>query len=206
VSAPVPHGNDAVVIPAAALSVATDQPDVGGDGGGDPPGRPALIVTDVNHADLTNERTRILAAANEPPYLFVVGDTLARVNIGEAGLPQIELVPPPALRYRVAAVVDTVSVTRNGVKKIIPPLALMQAVLSLHDAPFPLLAGITGSPFVQSDHQLVADGGYDHTSGLLYVPAPGFSLPRMSTCPTREESHRACQHRPNLDPFAPAES
>jgi hypothetical protein len=144
---------------------------------------------------IKEEALQALVEANDPPELYVFAKGLARVRSDGYSSPEIEKVDADILRNRLIEIVDFHTMKFvNGIacpEPASPPQKLMSDVLSEKSWPFPILEGIIECPYLRPDGTVLDAPGYDSTSRLLYVPAPGLDLPAIPHKPTVAERNAA---------------
>lgn len=134
----------------------------------------AIVAKGRPLPDIAADALTALAAANDPPELFVRLGQLARVRADEKSRPLIDHVSEPLLRHRLARVAEWIRVDANRkVTAVPPPSEVVQDILAMKAWPFPPLEGITEVPFLRPDGTVLDQPGYDPVTGLVYQPAPG---------------------------------
>lgn len=143
------------------------------------PVRPEVFVNGRDLAAVVNQITDNLAAANDPPELFVRNGRPVRVRSDENSRPMIETLLTPHLALHAAEVmafVRSVRPTRDNPNpspsKCSPQADIITGVLSRRDWPFPGLIGITETPVLRPDGTFHTGHGFDPATGL-YHWAPG---------------------------------
>lgn len=76
-------------------------------------------------------------------------------------------------------------------KSCLPPVYVGDTIVARRGARFPYLRGILESPSLRPDGSLIADPGYDVSTGLLYRPLIEF--PEIPTSPNRQEAAEALE-------------
>jgi hypothetical protein len=158
---------------------------------GDPqPARPLpqVIVTNRPMSDVTQDALDALAAANDPPSLFVRSGGLARVRADERGRPVIDDVDAGILRAMMERSALWYRVTKEReFRHVPPPDDNVRDALALGAWPFPPLESITETPALRPDGTILDRPGYDPATRLYYVPARGFTAPAIPAAPSRSE-------------------
>ena len=160
---------------------------------------PMIVVNNRNTKDITADAIVALAKKNEPPTMFRRGSLPVRIATDERETPYIEVMSEAAIRGRldrVATYVKHVKIPNqqddqgNDLYRIVPtqvPLDVVRDVASLPEFNLPPLANITEIPTLRPDGSILSTPGYDKVSGLFYVPAHDFVIPKISENPTEEE-------------------
>jgi hypothetical protein len=96
----------------------------------------------------------------------------------------MEVLTEAALRGHLARAASFVRVKSDGTPvHVPPPLGVVRDVLALGGWPFPPLAGITEAPVLRPDGSVLDVPEYDQATGLVYIPAPGFTMPAVPAAP-----------------------
>lgn len=148
---------------------------------------------------LTPQAWSRVAAANDPPRLFMQGGTPVRIGqvahkphdaptwgfqtLDERRLMKelVEAVPEGFWRGR-----------GKGAVQVVPPSQLVTAMLATRPEHIPLapVTRIVHAPTVAPDGTVQTSPGYQHATGAFYV-SNGLDLPAVSATPTRAELDRA---------------
>jgi putative DNA primase/helicase len=82
---------------------------------------------------------------------------------------------------------------RKGVlHRIDPPRPVVEQIADMTgEWPFPVLAGVIGTPTMRTDGSLLLDEGYDQQTGLVLLGAP--AMPTIPAQPTRADAEGALQ-------------
>jgi len=132
--------------------------------------RPRVQVNDRHMRDIRADAAAALAAANNPPTLFLRGGKLVRVS-GSAPLAELLTVPELQTLLDQAADFVTVRVDDSGAERCRParpPRDICDSLLAMPpDGVFPRLASIRSAPVYDASGRLLAREGYDPESGLL---------------------------------------
>ena len=153
---------------------------------------PEIQTTARPMADVTGDALAALAAANDPPELYVRSGTLARVRRDERGRPLVEVVGEAALRGRMARVAAFVRRAKGGESyPTPPPRETVADLLALGGWPFPPLVGVTEAPTLRPDGTVHDAPGYDAATGAVYMPPDGLEVPAVSAAPTATERAEA---------------
>ena len=148
------------------------------------------IVIDSDEFRVASETIQSLGAA---PNVYQRGGVLVDVvcdadhgdDIGRpAGSATIRRIPLPTLRETMTRHVEFSRFTRRGDVTIEVPTHpatwLVAAVDSRGEWPgIRYLAGISDSPVLRPDGSVFQEPGYDHRTGVLYLPAQGIRFPEI---------------------------
>ncbi len=156
-------------------------------------GRPAIVVSNKQLADLRAEAVARLREANEPPVVFERRRELVRSRLDALGAPYLEPFTEMSLRGRLSDVANFFLESNSGNTATFPPRALCEEILSYpHPAgTFPVVEAITRSPVVRADGTIFATPGFDPITHMIYVPPPGFELPGIPENPSVGEIEAA---------------
>lgn len=147
------------------------------------PGRLTIQTNDKFLRETVAEAVSALVTANEPPTIFIRGTELARVP---AGADHADLISVPMIRVFLDQAADffKLTFTKDGDPKEVParpPRDVCESLLALPAKEFPQLAGIRTAPVFLPDGRLLAQDGYDKSSGLLLrmrgLAAPAVDMP-----------------------------
>ncbi len=153
--------------------------------GGTRSSRPIIVYSDRQLDEVTHEALDALRASNSPPELFVRSGQIVRVRTDEENRPIIDIVGEPELRSRLAAVTDAMTDGKSGRVNCFPHKDVVKNILALGKWHFPALQGIVEAPALRADGTVLTEPGYDTTTRLLYVPAPGLHIPAIPEEPTK---------------------
>jgi len=150
-----------------------------------------LPVIDVADQDLARGAAAAwaaVAAANDPPTLFVFGGVPTRIDRdATTGAPIPRSLTEDRLRHRLARVAAYVRTTAKGETSAAPPLAVVRDLLAAPTFPLPPLLTLTEVPTFAPDGSLPPRPGYHAPGRTFYAPAPGFIVPDIPADPTRRE-------------------
>jgi hypothetical protein len=146
--------------------------------------RPRFCVDGLEPEDQTALVLDALSRNNEPPTLFSRGNGLVRV--GERhGMPLVQELSLHALCAELVKKITLVHRKRDEVTGEVeetpywPPRRLIETLHEQGRYPkFPELRQVITTPTFAPNGELIDQPGFHAASGLLYQPAPGFSLPR----------------------------
>ncbi len=135
-----------------------------------------------NPFDIAREVADSLIKKNTPPELFSMG--AAAVLLRDGGT----LVPLDAdgwLAY-VAERVNFTTLAKDAVRVVAPPSAAMKILPAIIMTDLPALDGVTNTPYLDQDGNVVAQDGY-HPGTRLVLHMRGLALPPISGTPAAGE-------------------
>lgn len=138
-----------------------------------PSGLPRIVVSERQLRDTTHEAQEALLLANDPPEIFLRAGGLVRVERDEKGAPFIRRLRLEEMRDHLTRAADFVRLDRNGNRiPVSPPLDLTANVLAAAAHPFPILEGLTETPFIRPDGTICSAAGYDPATRVYCALAP----------------------------------
>lgn len=132
--------------------------------------RPLVRVNDRFLREVVADAVAALAAANEPPTVFLRGNRLVWVPPAEShaeplGVPTLRVLLDRAADFVKASVNDEGQGRHQPAR---PPVDVCESILAMPpQGAFPQLVGIRSAPVFLPDGRLLAREGYDAGSGLL---------------------------------------
>lgn len=155
---------------------------------------PEIITTGRHLRDITTDALSALYRGNDPPHIFRRSGALTRIGTDEKGRPFAETLTEAALRGKLARAANFVRMSeKRETHATTPPLDVTRDIESLGVWQFPPLAGITESPVLRHDGTVLTQLGYDPSTGLYYVPAPGLAVPTIPEAPIDNELSAAVE-------------
>lgn len=150
--------------------------------------RPVLRADTGDLAALVDRARAVLAARNQPPWLFRMGAVPAWVARDDDGRAMAVHLNEERFKLALAQLVDWRKQGRNGEPvPAYPPAQLVKALLATPDPDLPVLAGIVAAPVFGRSGELLTDRGYHPGSRLLHEPPEGFVLPAVPDRPSTGE-------------------
>lgn len=140
-----------------------------------------------NPFDAAREVADYLLKANDPPRLFAMGPSAAVLLTDDGKLDALD--QDGWLAY-VAERIDFLSRTNDGDKIVAPPIAVMRIITATILRELPQLDGVTTTPYLDADGNLVASDGY-HPGSRLVLRTGGLTLPPVADKPTRAQVAKA---------------
>jgi hypothetical protein len=155
-----------------------------------PSDQPIVVVTDVALHELVDTAYHVLVDANDPPHVFRRGMVLVRMTRDDEGRPFLRTMDHSALRLRLAEVADWRRRTPDGgTKPTHPPTVAASTLIAIADRldRIPNADQIVTAPVFAPNGTMVLEAGYAPAARLIYEPAPGFTVPAVSSRPTTAE-------------------
>lgn len=155
---------------------------------------PKIICNNRSLADKTNEAIAAIVAKNSPPVIFTRALNPVKAARDEKCNPNIVVLGEDEFRCVLAETAQFVNKGTNGEIEISPPMDVVKnslAQIKLGRRTFPPLIGITESPYIKPNGEIVTTPGYDSESMLLYAPGNDFKIPPMPDNPTSEDMESA---------------
>jgi hypothetical protein len=184
---------------ARAVDSSAQEPQSGGSGAevAAPAGkaRPIIMTTGVPLRTKIRQSERALAAANDPPQLFVRGGLLSRFRRNERGEPVIEVLGDAALRVHLTESADFMRSSGKAPVHVDPPIEVSKTLLAkgTWSRAFPALVGIVEVPVLRPGGTELHTPGYDAPTALIYEPAMGLQVPDIPDQPSQEQVRTAAQ-------------
>lgn len=130
----------------------------------------------------------VLMASNRTPWVFRFAGLPTWVVPDDEGRPVATMLNEERLRHMLARLARWVRENAKGeLLPAPPPLPVVKSVLATPDPALPVLTGIVNTPVFGRSGTLITTSGYHPDARLLYIPAPGFSVPNIPAKPTQAE-------------------
>jgi hypothetical protein len=130
----------------------------------------------------------VVMASNRTPWVFRFAGQPTWVVPDDEGRPVATILNEERLRHMLARLARWVRENAKGeLLPAPPPVATVKSVLATPDPALPVLTGIVNTPVFGRNGTLITEPGYHPDARLLYVPAPGFSMPDIPKRPTEAE-------------------
>lgn len=130
----------------------------------------------------------LVMASNRTPWVFRFAGQPTWVVPDDEGRPVATILNEERLRHMLARLARWVRETAKGeLLPAPPPVATVKSVLATPDPALPVLTGIVNTPVFGRSGTLITAPGYHPDARLLYVPAPGFTVPDIPKRPTEAE-------------------
>lgn len=173
------------VEPEAVLQVGQHRP-LNYQGRGD--AAPVLRADEGDLARASEQVWSLLMASNRTPWIFRFAGQPTWVVPDDEGRPVATAINEERLRHMLARLARWVRLNAKGeLTPAPPPVAVVKSVLATPDPALPVLVGIVNTPVFGRNGTLITAPGYHPDARLLYVPAPGFAVPAISTRPSEPE-------------------
>jgi hypothetical protein len=151
----------------------------------------ALPQIDASNKDMPSavrEAVDALVEANIPERLFCHGNSLARIETDQRGVPCITNLNVDGLRGELGRAANYYKFQRDSTSMPdLPPLWVVKDILALPSLPFPILNRVTRIPVFASDGTLQLQPGYNAAAHIYYAPTDGFVSPSVPQHPTKED-------------------
>ncbi|MFM9860649.1 toprim domain-containing protein [Pseudoxanthobacter sp. M-2] len=155
-------------------------------GSGDSP--PTLRADEGDLARSVERVWSLLIASNRTPWVFRFAGQPTWVVPDDEGRPVATALNEDRLRHMLARLARWVRLNAKGeLMPAPPPVAVVKSVLATPDPALPVLTGIVSTPVFGRGGTLITVPGYHPDARLLYVPAPGFTVPTISMRPSTAE-------------------
>jgi hypothetical protein len=149
---------------------------------------PVIVADNRQLRDVSDQALAAVAAANDPPAVFVRGGLPVRLTPDELGRVHVEPLGHAAMCGVLARAADW---TTSRGREVPPPKAVVEDVRSLGDWPdIPPLRGLVEGPVLVPGKRLITEPGYDSKSGLYYT-GPALELPPIDATVEGRQSARA---------------
>lgn len=130
----------------------------------------------------------VVMASNRTPWVFRFAGQPTWVVPDDEGRPVATILNEERLRHMLARLARWVRENAKGdLLPAPPPVATVKSVLATPDPALPVLTGIVNTPVIGRSGTLITAPGYHPDARLLYVPAPGFTVPDIPKRPTEAE-------------------
>lgn len=151
-------------------------------------GRPTIIQYPRQLCDVVKEAVEALASANDPPALFVYGDSLAQVDANAEGK-HVRTLSKAQLRHTVSKSARWVnqSTSREGGeinKEAYPRQEVVETIQDHMEWPgLPRLRAVVDVPVITRESGLLTRPGFDAASGYYLLPGGYSSAEPVSEAP-----------------------
>lgn len=130
----------------------------------------------------------VIMASNRTPWVYRFAGQPTWVVPDDEGRPVATILNEERLRHMLARLARWVRETAKGeLLPAPPPVATVKSVLATPDPALPVLTGIVSTPVFGRSGTLITTPGYHPDARLLYVPAPGFTVPDIPKRPAEAE-------------------
>ncbi|NYS26423.1 toprim domain-containing protein [Rhodobacteraceae bacterium 2376] len=130
----------------------------------------------------------VVMASNRTPWVFRFAGQPTWVVPDDEGRPVATMLNEERLRHMLARLARWVRENAKGeLLPAPPPVATVKSVLATPDPALPVLTGIVNTPVFGRNGTLITAPGYHPDARLLYVPAPGFTVPEIPKRPSAAE-------------------
>ena len=130
----------------------------------------------------------VIMTSNRTPWVFRFAGQPTWVVPDDEARPVATILTEERLRHMLARLARWVRENAKGeLLPAPPPLAVVKSVLATPDPALPVLTGIVNTPVFGRSGTLITAPGYHPDARLLYVPAPGFTVPVIPSHPTEAD-------------------
>ena len=145
-------------------------------------------VTGVSLPEKTGPTWANTVLSNDPPTLFLHSGQMVRLkNVAQP----IESLDRSSLTHEVSRRVEFLRQAKDGPVSVNPPTGVIDSMLSTIDAPLPTLTRVAHAPTYTKAGALLAEPGYDPTSGIYLMDSPLLKTVRPSPNPTGQQVEAA---------------
>jgi hypothetical protein len=161
-----------------------------------PPKLPRIQVNNRPFREVCEDATAAMTAFNSPPHLFVHGSRIVAIECTEFNGPFITEVDETKLRHHLSRAADYYRMSPDGRStEVPPPVAVTRDILARNPAtwPFPPLLGTVDVPTLRPDGTILAQPGYDPSTGLYLIPSRGMENIEVPSEPCRNQLDAALE-------------
>ncbi|HUU96944.1 MAG TPA: hypothetical protein VM487_14490, partial [Phycisphaerae bacterium] len=155
---------------------------------------PAIVVSNRQLREKTQDAVKALEAQNNPPQIFRRGGGLARIVTDEQGRPKAQMMGDAEVRSHLSRAASFVTVrnARGGPvsTSVDPPKGVVEDVLAQSAWAFPPLDGIVQVPVVRADGSILDTPGFDEQTHLYYF-AGKLDVPPIPDNPSAADLQQA---------------
>ena len=149
---------------------------------------PQIDAGDHNLPRVTREAWQAVRAANNPPFVFRYGGSLALLESDQNNTPVMRLMDQDCLRYVLARIAHWYTITKRGLQiDALPPMHVVRDMLVQPDNEIPGLERIVEAPVFAPNDNLHIKSGYDAASRCYFAPATGLRIPDVPQQPSPAE-------------------
>ena len=149
---------------------------------------PTLRADEGDLGRSVSQAWSVIMASNRTPWVYRFAGQPTWVVPDDEGRPVATMLNEERLRHMLARLARWVRETAKGeLLPAPPPVAVVKSVLATPDPALPVLTGIVNTPVFGRSGTLITTPGYHPDARLLYVPAPGFTVPEIPTRPGAED-------------------
>jgi hypothetical protein len=143
---------------------------------------------------MTADALEALERANQPPTVFQLGGTLARLQRSHEGEPELKVLDTHMLRGALDRCAEWGKPKKDQILPEPPPIDVVHDIMALPptDRPFPPIERIVRTPGFDRDGRLDTQPGFHPAARVYYHPtSPDFRLPPVPREPTPDDIRRA---------------
>lgn len=135
--------------------------------------RPMLVLNHRQQRDVVSDATNMLLSHNEPPYLYSREESIVRLAHTANGEVMVVPVEKDTISTRLINISDVVNETEDDFMPSTLPEWVSKYILQAEQFPFPNLNGVVYAPIMRENGSLVAEHGYDPSTGFYYQKRGG---------------------------------
>lgn len=157
------------------------------------------VVINISEVRGLNQQVELALGAmrnyNTPnPTVFKQNLKLCKIIESSPGQYKIDYLSNGAIRHLLSSSATWVKSVNKGTATVYPPNPVVDAISGLHMwEGVPWLMGISNTPIVTQDGEIVTQPGFNEKTGFYYAPSPGFELPEIPENPTQEDAIEAAE-------------
>ncbi|MCA1777620.1 MAG: hypothetical protein LC676_19015 [Loktanella sp.] len=149
---------------------------------------PTLRADEGDLGRSVSQAWSVIMASNRTPWVYRFAGQPTWVVPDDEGRPVATMLNEERLRHMLARLARWVRENAKGeLLPAPPPIAVVKSVLATPDPALPVLTGIVNTPVFGRTGTLITTPGYHPDARLLYVPAPGFTVPDIPKRPSAED-------------------
>jgi hypothetical protein len=148
---------------------------------------PSIIASGRQDKEVDFAWDSLKRANGRRELVFSRGSVMVEVGRGESGTPTLFEVSAARLSEILSRVGFWRKLTKDGVKDIYPVERAINAMLADRRPSVPQITLLTAVPIFTSAGKLISKPGYDHESGIFYMPPKGLAIPPVNKVPTPED-------------------
>ena len=149
---------------------------------------PTLRADEGDLGRSVSQAWSVIMASNRTPWVYRFAGQPTWVVPDDEGRPVATMLNEERLRHMLARLARWVRQTAKGeLLPAPPPVAVVKSLLATPDPALPVLTGIVNTPVFGRSGTLITTPGYHPDARLLYVPAPGFTVPEIRARPAAED-------------------
>lgn len=132
-----------------------------------------------------------LYSLNKPPKIFKRGGKMCIITQSNPGEYTINSLKNSVLQSLLSASARWTKWSKKSEEyEVYPPGPVVDGIIAMGewDDKIPWLNGITSSPIMNNDGDLITTPGFDSETGFYYAPPAGFKMPHIPDHPTKQDA------------------